>query len=181
MTPAYAASAHIALVGMPGSGKSATAEALAASTGLRLRDVDAVVAEATGRTPAEIIRSDGEAAFRAIEADMLEAVLDGEPAVVSCGAGAVVTPRCRTLLRRLDVVTVWLTVLAATAAARLASSGQDRPLLDVPGAYDRLWHERRRHYLSVAAMVVATDARTPAEVARVISARLAHGRTGAPA
>lgn len=172
---------HIALVGMPGSGKSATAEALAASTGFALCDIDALVAEATGRSPAELIRADGEDAFRAIEADTLDDALGGDAAVVSCGAGAVVTPRCRTLLRRREVVTVWLTVLGATAVARLASSGQDRPLLDSPGAYDRLWHERRRHYLSVADVVVATDTRTPAEVARVISARLAQQRTGATA
>lgn len=69
-----------------------------------------------------------------------------------------VTEGCRQLLRRPDVVAVWLTVMASTAQARLAASGQDRPLLDDPAAYDRLWHERRRHYLSVADVVVATDA-----------------------
>lgn len=163
---------HVALVGMPGSGKTATAAALATMSGLALRDLDVVVAERTGATPAEIIRADGEPAFRGIEADALAAVLAGEAVVVSCGGGVVVTPSCRELLRRDDVVTVWLTLRPDTAHARLASSGQDRPLLDDPDAYDRLWHERRRHYLSVADVVVATDTRTAADVARVVATRV---------
>lgn len=162
---------HVALVGMPGSGKSATAAALATMSGLALRDLDLVVTDRTGATPAEIIRANGEAAFRSLEADALDAVLADEPVVVSCGGGAVLTAASRSLLRRPDVVTVWLTVLPATAHARLASSGQDRPLLDDPGAYDRLWHERRRHYLSVADAVVATDLRSPADVARIVATR----------
>lgn len=163
---------HVALIGMPGSGKSSTGLALATESGLAHRDLDTVVAERTGATPSEMIRTEGESAFRSIEMDTLADVLAGEEAIIACGGGIVVTEGCRQLLRRPDVVAVWLTVMASTAQARLAASGQDRPLLDDPAAYDRLWHERRRHYLSVADVVVATDARSPAHVAHVIAARL---------
>lgn len=163
---------HITLVGMPGSGKSSTAAALSAASGLLLRDVDEIAAGAIGLPVAQAIREHGEAAFRDAEAEGLAAVLDGEPAAVACGAGAVLAPVCRALLRRAGVVTVWLTATEETVAVRLASSRQDRPLLDTPGAYGRLWHERRRHYLSVADVVVATDRRTPTEVARLVMGRV---------
>lgn len=163
---------HLALVGMPGTGKTATAAALADATGIASVDLDDLVAARAGAPPAQIIRESGEAAFRAAEADALAAVLDGAAAVVACGGGAVVTRRCREMLRGPDVVTVWLTATPATAAARIKGSSQDRPLLQDPGAYDRLWHERRRHFIAVADIVVATDRHTPMEVAAIVGARL---------
>lgn len=163
---------HLALVGMPGSGKSATAVALSEATGTATVDLDDLVALRTGAPAAQIIRDRGEADFRAAEAEALADALDAAPVVVACGGGVVMTGRCREILRRPDVVTVWLTATPATAATRIGLSSQDRPLLDEPGAYDRLWHERRRHFMSVADVVVATDRRAPAEVAAIVLARL---------
>lgn len=74
---------HVALIGMPGSGKSSTGLALATESGLAHRDLDTVVAERTGATPSEMIRTEGESAFRSIEMDTLADVLAGEEAIIA--------------------------------------------------------------------------------------------------
>ena len=59
------------LVGLPGSGKSTIGRRLAKSLGLGLLDTDAEIEKTTGRTIAEIFATDGEAAFRRIEAEVI--------------------------------------------------------------------------------------------------------------
>ena len=56
--------ARVALVGLPGSGKSAVAQALARRLGWRLADTDAIVEAAAGRTVAEVFAAEGEEGFR---------------------------------------------------------------------------------------------------------------------
>ena len=81
---------HVVLVGLMGSGKTTVGRRLAARLGRDFIDADDALAEITDRTIAEIFATDGEDAFRAIEADVLEELLEHhQPTVIASGGGVV--------------------------------------------------------------------------------------------
>ena len=81
----------IYLIGMMGVGKSTVGARLAARLGRVFIDTDREVEEKSGRTISEIFETDGEAAFRKLEAEAVQlAEMDG--AVVALGGGAVAEP-----------------------------------------------------------------------------------------
>jgi shikimate kinase len=77
-------------------------------------------------TPAEIIRRDGEPAFRAIEREALTKWISAD-VVLATGGGVVVSEACRELLKAQTNV-AWLQARIESLATR--SQSQDRPLLD---------------------------------------------------
>ena len=82
---------HLVLVGMMGVGKSTAARVLADRLGRRVIDSDAVIEARTGRTVREIFAEDGEAAFRALETDvLLEALASEEPLVIAAAGVALI-------------------------------------------------------------------------------------------
>ncbi len=83
----------IVLIGMPGSGKSTVGRLLAERSGRRLVDTDALVESQTGRSIPEIFRTEGEAAFRALEKEAIaRAGLEGGIILVT-GGGSVLDRR----------------------------------------------------------------------------------------
>ncbi|WP_434994144.1 shikimate kinase [Arthrobacter sp. Ld5] len=143
----------IALVGPMAVGKSAVGRMLAERIGARFIDTDRLVVEQHGSI-AGIFASQGEDAFRALEADVVRAAL-AEDAVVSLGGGAVLHPRTRELLQ--DTTVVFLDTDLATVLPRLgAESG--RPLLAGRPAerWQALYDVRRPVYAAVATTVVDT-------------------------
>lgn len=152
-------SARVVLVGLPGSGKTAVGRALAAALGWAFVDVDDSVTSLTGSTPAEWLREQGEAAFRAAESAALAQALATQGAVVvATGGGAVEAPSSRRLLRAEPLV-VLLRCTAATLAARLAAGG-DRPLVaePTPERLGALIEHRDPLYKEVATAEVDADA-----------------------
>jgi shikimate kinase len=180
----------IALIGLPGSGKSTVAPLLAKRLGAPWADLDDRIARASGVPVPELLRRRGEATFRATEEAALGDVLregevgsvrnpggggGGEAAVqrpglvLACGGGAVVHERSRALLRERAFV-VWLRVTAGTAAARLGEAGAlERPLLSGEGALmdriESLARARAPLYEASAHATVPTDGLTPEQVA----------------
>jgi shikimate kinase len=149
---------HIVLVGMPGCGKSSIARRIARRTGRRAVDIDHEIERVAGRPIPEIFASDGESAFRDLEADVLNATLAGdEPLVIATGGGAVLRDSNRAAMRARSVV-VWLRATPETLAARVGD-GRTRPLLagDPIGNLRRLQDERSAHYESAAHAVVDVD------------------------
>jgi 3-dehydroquinate synthase len=123
---------NIVLVGMMGSGKSAVGRLLADQLGRPFIDTDAVVVAQAGRSIAEIFATDGEAAFRDLEQQVVAAVAAGDNQVIATGGGAVLAPENRAALRRSGVV-CWLDAPPAELFARAAGQGlAERPLLAGP-------------------------------------------------
>lgn len=81
--------ANLVLVGMPGSGKSTVGKRCADALGKRFLDTDDMIRERTGRTPGEIITSDGEEVFRRIEADCVREAGKQTGVVIATGGGVV--------------------------------------------------------------------------------------------
>ncbi|MEO7108958.1 MAG: iron-containing alcohol dehydrogenase, partial [Polyangiaceae bacterium] len=118
----------IVLSGFMATGKSTVARALAARLGLPLVDTDDELAKATGKTIPDLWKSDGEAAFRAREVELVRALLSTDtPRVIAFGGGTVTSREARHLaLDKALVVT--LTALAETSVGR-AGPLENRPNL----------------------------------------------------
>ena len=91
---------NIILVGMPGCGKSSIGKLLAEKSGREFIDIDDNILSATNRTPAEIIKEDGEATFRKIENKILKENCLGLKKLIATGGGAVTTKEGRDAIRQ---------------------------------------------------------------------------------
>ena len=80
---------NVVLTGMPGSGKTTVGRLLAGKLGMDFADTDALIEQMTGRHPSQIIREDGESAFREIEAQAVRTAGAFGNTVISTGGGAV--------------------------------------------------------------------------------------------
>lgn len=98
---------NLILVGMPGSGKTRIARSIAQELGRPLIDTDEEVIKKTGRTPASIITEDGEAAFRAIETEVIKEVCNATSSIISTGGGCVTRDENYAPLHRNGLV-VWI-------------------------------------------------------------------------
>jgi len=157
---------RILLVGMMGAGKTTTGQLVAHRLGWGYRDSDADVESVTGLTVPELFARNGEAAFRAAEADVLAAACaEAAPSVVSVAGGAVLSPDNRRLIAASGTV-VWLRARPETLAARVGD-GAGRPLLgdDPAGAMVRLNAVRAPLYAEVADLVIDVDDLPADEVA----------------
>jgi shikimate dehydrogenase len=91
---------NILLIGMPSCGKTTIGKALAAQTARPFLDIDAIIEEKAGRSIPDIIQSDGEAAFRQRESDVLAEVSRQSGAVIATGGGIVTVPANLPLVRQ---------------------------------------------------------------------------------
>lgn len=159
------------LVGPPGSGKTSTGQALSRRLGVGFRDTDADIEQVAGKPIPDVFIEDGEPHFRTLERQAVAAALTSFGGVLALGGGAVLAEPTRRLLAGHTVV--FLSVGLEDAVKRVGL-GQGRPLLAInPRATLRHQLEQRRPlYESVATCMVATDGRTPAEVADEIVGRL---------
>ncbi len=143
----------VVLVGLPGSGKSAVGRRLAHRHEARFIDLDDAIEKSAGMPIPEIFATRGEAGFRALEREAVEALGPADPSaairtVVATGGGAVVDPRNRWALYR-GRLPVWLDVRPEVLAQRLRRSPNVRPLIagrDPMGTIRDLARDRERFY-----------------------------------
>ncbi|WP_329212931.1 3-dehydroquinate synthase [Streptomyces sp. NBC_00683] len=157
----------IVLVGPMGVGKSTVGELLAERLGTTYRDTDADVVATAGKAISEIFFDEGEEHFRALERQAVQDAMAQHPGVLSLGGGTVLDEKTRELLAGHAVVYLSMDVDEAVKRVGLNTA---RPLLAVnPRRQWRELMEARRHlYEEVARSVVATDERTPEEVAQAV-------------
>ncbi|MCX4961641.1 MULTISPECIES: shikimate kinase [Streptomyces] len=157
----------VVLVGPMGSGKSTVGALLAERLGVPYRDTDADIVAAQGREISDIFVDEGEPYFRDLERQAVAAAVAGHTGVLALGGGAVLDEGTRALLAGLPVAYLSMDV---EEAVRRVGLGAARPLLAVNPR--RQWRElmdaRRPLYTEVARVVVATDDRTPEEVAQAV-------------
>ena len=117
---------HVVLVGLMGSGKTTIGRRLAARLNRHFVDADGALEEIADRTIADIFEHDGERAFRDLEADTFEELLEHhEPCVIASGGGLVLRSDNRTRMRRRDITVVFL---AASSCCSSCSSRTSSPV-----------------------------------------------------
>ena len=155
---------NIILIGMPGCGKSEIAKRLASALGRDCADSDEAVRELTGRTPEEILRDDGEEAFRAVETRALRELGKRSALVIATGGGCVTREENYPLLHQNGAI-VWI----RRPLAQLARKG--RPL-SLAGDLSELYARRAPLYARFADIVADNDG-APDETVRIILDALA--------
>lgn len=147
----------IALIGLPGSGKTTIGRMLARRLGLDFLDSDHVIEQELGCTIRTFFEAEGELAFRDLEAQTLERLARGSPCVLATGGGAVLRPANRACLRTHCRV-VYLRATPEDIFQRLRND-QKRPLLQVNDPLARLralYAERAPLYEETAHLTVDT-------------------------
>lgn len=91
---------NIVLIGMPGSGKTTVGMLLAKRTGKTFVDADAAIEEKAKKSIPAIFAEDGEAAFRALETQVLQELGKRSGIVLSTGGGCVTREENKALLRQ---------------------------------------------------------------------------------
>jgi shikimate kinase/3-dehydroquinate synthase len=129
----------IVLSGFMATGKSTTGKLLAARLGLPFVDTDEAIASAAGLSIPELWRTEGEAAFRSREREIVRPLLtDGVARVLSFGGGTVTSKE----LRHLALERALLVTLSARPETIVARAGDRslRPNLNVGDPIQRAEH-----------------------------------------
>jgi len=119
----------VALVGLPGSGKSTIGRQLARRLGLPFFDSDQVIEQRIGCAISEFFREQGEDRFRDIEAEVITLLSAGEPKVLSTGGGSVLREANRRALHE-NTLVVYLRSSPEEVFRRVRHD-RNRPLLQV--------------------------------------------------
>ena len=165
-----------------GSGKSTIGRHLASLLGLGFRDSDHEIQLRTGVDIPTIFEFEGEAGFRARERAVIDELTALDRQVLATGGGAVLDPDNRRALATRGFV-VYLHCTPEQQHYR-TSHDRNRPLLQTADPLARL-RELMAHrdplYREVADLVVSTERRAAAAVAKEIVQRLSEpGRGAAP-
>ena len=92
---------NIALAGMPGSGKTTVGKLLAEALGRDYIDTDVLIEKQAGKPISDIFAASGEAAFRRVESETVQAIAKQPTgAVIALGGGAVLDPANVRALKR---------------------------------------------------------------------------------
>ena len=155
-----ASNVNVVLIGMPGCGKSTVGAALAARTGRRFVDLDALIAERAGQEIPAIFAAESEEGFRRREHELLCDTAKQSGLVIAAGGGVV------TRLENLDPMransrVVWL----LRDIGKLPTAG--RPLsLKCP--VEELWREREGLYRAAADLIVDNNGTVEDTVAAIL-------------
>ena len=162
---------NIFITGFSGSGKSTVGREVARRLSWRFVDIDDRIVADAGRSIEDIFDSEGEARFRQLEREHLEAACQSEGQVVSTGGGMVMDQRNRAHMGSNGVV-VCLEATPATIHSRLVSDSRKkggpvvRPMLvdhDPLGRILALKTQRQFAY-SLADWTVHTDRLSASQV-----------------
>lgn len=146
----------IALIGMPGVGKSTLAPMLAERLGFAAVDIDLLITEQSkGSSISKIFSALGEVGFRQLESDAVRSLEHTSNLVIATGGGVVTRAENVASLRNGGALLVFLRAPLAELKSRLGDC-TDRPLLNDPERLERLYHEREPIYRSCADIVIET-------------------------
>jgi XRE family aerobic/anaerobic benzoate catabolism transcriptional regulator len=140
----------IDLVGLRGAGKTTLGQLLAARLGWRFFRLTELITERTQIPLVELFSLGGDAAFRRLELETLQQLIDtsDEQFIIEIGGGLVTNRPAYELLRR-HWITVWLSTSPDEHMQRVIAQGDVRPMHGNARAMDELraiLNERTRFY-----------------------------------
>ena len=120
--------ANIILTGFMGTGKSTLGRLLAKQIGYEFIDTDAQIEAQIGQTITGFFQTQGEAAFRRLESELVEELAQKEGLVIATGGGLVLDPKNVARLSKSGQI-ICLTASPEEILARVEKSPNSRPLL----------------------------------------------------
>ena len=163
----------IALVGLPGSGKSTVGRQLARRLRLAFFDSDQVIEERIGCSIRDYFEREGEASFRDVEESVIDELTCLSSGVLSTGGGSVLRPANRQHLHQRGHV-VYLRSSPEELFRRLRHD-TNRPLLQVADPLRRLrdlYEQRDPLYRETAHFVIETGRPSVSTLVNMISMQL---------
>ena len=140
----------VVLIGFMGAGKTTVGLALAKSLRWNFLDLDDVIEQREHKDVAEIFALFGELAFRSMESEALEAVLQdrqgGSDLVLALGGGAFVQKQNRDALVSAGAITVLLEAPVEELRRRCQAERKVRPLVQQDARFNELFAARRADY-----------------------------------
>lgn len=140
---------NIVLFGMPSAGKTTLGKLVAETAGRKFIDTDDEIERVTGRTPAEIIKADGEAKFREMETAVIKTVAKTNGAVIAVGGGATIREENVSALKSNGVL-----IRIDRDLSELITDG--RPMSQAKGVF-ALYEERKEAYERATDVAVKND------------------------
>ncbi len=129
---------RVALIGLRGGGKSTLGRRLATELGCPFIELDREVERESGMALGELFEMFGQAAFRRLERNALEAVLDRHSRFVLATGGGLVTEPATFELLLASCFTVWIKAEPQEHMQRVIDQGDLRPIAGNSGAMDDL-------------------------------------------
>ena len=165
----------ISLTGFMGCGKSSVGRELSRLLCCPFMDLDSVIEEREGRSIPEIFATEGEAAFRRMEAEALKECIYGpssDKLLLALGGGTVMTEECAKIVHE-KTVCIYLRASVETLMDHLAGEVDNRPMLagNLRTRIEELMSIRSATYEKTAHIMIDTDGKTIVEIAREISIR----------
>lgn len=163
----------IALIGLPGSGKSTIGRQLSRRISGAFYDSDQVIEQRISCSIREYFERNGEPAFRTIEQEVIDELTRGADCVISTGGGAVLNQNTRDNLKSRCKV-VYLCCPPEELFRRLRHD-QNRPLLQVANPLEKLqelYAVRDPLYRETAHVVIQTGRPSISSLVNLIVAQL---------
>jgi shikimate kinase len=159
---------NLALIGFMGAGKTSVGRLVAEQLHFDYLDTDDLIVSRAGRTIAEIFKTDGEPAFRALECQTVGELTSRTKTVIATGGGLPVNPaNLASLKTHALVVCLW----ASPEKIWERVKGQThRPLLHDPDPQKKIRDllAAREQFYKQADVLVNTDIRSAREVAQQV-------------
>ncbi|MBX7156978.1 MAG: shikimate kinase [Verrucomicrobiae bacterium] len=155
---------NIVLIGMMGSGKSTIGYRAAQELNLTFYDLDKEIEKKAHCTIAEIFQQEGEAAFRELEHEILQELLQKNLCVIATGGGTFCEKRNRDLLKKY-CITFYLNASTETLFERTRHTSH-RPLLQTENPLATLKNlmQKRQAYYEQADYILNVENLAPTEI-----------------
>lgn len=165
-----AAKSNIALIGMPGAGKSSVGVVLAKSRGMEFLDSDLLIQSQTGKLLSELITEHGVEGFWRIE-EQINSAIDVQNHVIATGGSVIYGPKAIEHLKSIGTV-IYLKLQLRSLTRRLGSL-EERGVTLKPGQrLSDLYAERIPLYEAAADLVIDCQGLSIRKVIAEINRRL---------